>query len=130
MKTHVILFLLLITALSLVNCDDNTNNSKDEGRIVFYTVVQAKLNCGPFNVDIFIENDSIGSISEPYLDDTPPECKNSALTVMLEKQTGVYKYTAKMDCGQYGQWTGEFEILPDSCSKVFLDIDNCNPKQL
>jgi len=128
MKTHLILFLLLMATLSVVSCDDNTETPKGKGKVVFYTNAQAKLNCGPFDVDVFIADEFIGSISEPYLDDTPPECKDSTLTVIMEKQAGVYEYTAEMDCGNYGQWSGEFEIFPDSCNKVFLDINNCNPK--
>jgi len=130
MKTHIILFLLLTTSFAVVSCDDNTDNSEGEGRIVFYTDAQAKLNCGPFDVEIFIENDFVGSISEPYLNDTSPEGKDSTLTVIVEKQAGVYEYTAKMDCGNYGQWTGEFEISPNLCSMVFLGINDCKPKIL
>lgn len=127
MKTHLILT-FLIAIMTICSCDKNDNNSPKTGNVVFYTNAQAILNCGSFNVDLFIENDSIGSISEPYVDDTRPDCINSAMTVMLKKQVGVYKYTAKINCGQYGEWNGEFEILPDSCSQVFLDISNCNPK--
>lgn len=128
-KTHFILT-FLITIMTVYGCNKNDENSSKTGNVVFYTNAQAILNCGPFDVDvdIYIENDSVGSISEPYVDDIYPDCINSTMTVKLEKKVGVYKYIAIMDCGQYGEWKGEFEILPDSCTYVFLDIYNCNPK--
>ncbi len=129
MKTVTkILFLCGVIILMAFSCDKKDDNSNNEGKIVFYTNAQAILNCGPFNVDIYIDNDSVGSISEPYIEDTHPDCINSTLTVMLEKKTGKYNYTAKLDCGQYGEWSGEFEIIPDSCTFIYLDINQCNPK--
>ena len=127
MKTHFIIT-FLITILTFYSCDMNDNDSSKTGNVVFYTNAQAMLNCGPFNVDVYIENDSIGSISEPYVDDSYPDCINSTMTVKSENKVGIYKYTARIDCGQYGEWKGELEILPDSCSYIFLDINNCNPK--
>lgn len=127
MKTHLILS-FLVSIMTFCSCDKNDNDSSKTGDVLFYTNAQAMLNCGPFNVDVYIENDSVGSISEPYVDDTYPDCINSTMTVKLVNKVGIYNYTAKMVCGQYGEWKGQFEILPDSCSYVFLDINNCNPK--
>lgn len=127
MKTHLILT-FLFSIMTFYSCDKNDNDSFKTGNVVFYTNAQAMLNCGPFNVDVYIENDSVGSISEPYVDETYPDCINSTMTVKLENKVGIYKYSAKIDCGQYGEWKGELEILPDSCSYIFLDINNCNPK--
>jgi hypothetical protein len=125
------IFLLLLPFCTIMlgaGCEKDDNDSSKTGNVVFYTNAQAMLNCGPFNVDVYIENDSVGSISEPYVDDTYPDCINSTMTVKLENKVGIYNYTARMDCGQYGEWKGELEILTDSCSYVFLDINNCNPK--
>ncbi len=127
----LILFLLLLPLCAVIlgaGCDKDDNDSSKIGNVIFYTNAQAMLNCGSFNVDVYVENDSIGSISEPYVDDTYPDCVNSTMTIVLEKKVGIYKYTARMNCGQYGEWNSEFEILPNSCSYVFLDINNCSTK--
>ena len=101
----------------------------DTGKVVFYTDAQAMVNCGPFIVDIYIGDDLEGSISEPYVEESIPDCINSTLTVVLEKETGVYNYTAIAECGQYGMWSGEINILPNTCSVVFLDINDWSPKE-
>ena len=124
-------FLLMLPICMVIlgaGCDKDNNDSSETGNVVFYTNAQAMLNCGPFNVDVYIENDSVGLISEAYVDDTYPDCLNSTMTVKFENKVGIYNYTARMDCGQYGEWKGELEILPDSCTYIFLDINSCNPK--
>lgn len=129
MKTKKILLIVpfLFMIIGTGGCEKN-NNLPQKGKVVFYTNAQAMLNCGIFNVDIYINNDSVGSIIESYTSDSYPDCVNSTMTVAVEKKIGKYNYVAKIDCGQYGVWTGEFDIVPDSCTYIFLDIKNCNLK--
>ena len=126
MKTNFF-YVFLILILTINSCD-KTDSSNEIGKVVFYTNAQGMLNCGSFNVDIYIDNDSVGSIHEPYVDDIQPECINSSTAILIEKKTGRHNYNAKMDCGQYGSWSGEITIISDSCTFIFLDIANCNPK--
>lgn len=126
---NLIKILILSTVFIFVSFScEKDNNFVSKGRIVFYSNAQAILNCGSFDIVVYINNDSLGIISESYIEETQPDCINSNSTFLLEKKTGKYNYTATMDCGQYGEWSGEFEIFTDSCSFVFLDINNCNPK--
>lgn len=127
MKTNFI-FIFFLTITILGSCDKKDEYSTKDGKIIFYTNAQAMLNCGPFDVDVYIGNSSVGSMSEPYIDDTQPECNNSSSTLMIERKPGFYTYTAKIDCGQYGEWNDEFVVISDSCTHIFLDISNCIPK--
>ncbi len=127
MKANFI-FIIFTTLIILGSCDKKNENSTNDGKIVFYTNAQAMLNCGSFNVDVYIGDDFVGSIAEPYVNKTKPEFVNSPSTLMIKRNTGRYTYTAKIDCGQYGEWHGEFEVLSDSCTQIFLDISGCNPK--
>ncbi len=127
MNAHLILNILILF-MTFNSCDKNDDNPSDTGKVIFYTNAQALLNCGPFDVEIIIDNESSGIISEAYVEDFQPNCTNTSSTLLIEKVIGSYNYTANIDCGQYGSWSGEFKITKDSCTKIFLDIKNCNPK--
>lgn len=105
-------------------CEKDSTTLKT-GKVIFYTNAQAMLNCGPFNVTISVDDNEAGSISDPYVNDRLPDCINTSSTIVLEKTKGKHGYTARMACGQYGYWTGEFEILNDNCVYIFLDIKDC-----
>lgn len=131
MKTTKLKSLLMLLCICLclgVGCDDSDDNSTKQGNVIFYTNAQAMLNCGPFDVDVYIDDELIGTISEPFVEDEEPDCVNTSETLMVSKKAGKYNYTAKMDCGQDGEWTGEFQIIHDSCLRIFLDIEDCNIK--
>ena len=129
MKTNLLKISLLIMTLTLTGtgCEKKEEILKT-GNVIFYTNAQAIVNCGPFNVEIYLDNHLAGMISTPFTEDTQPDCINSTATTMLEKKEGQYNYTAKMNCGQYGEWSGEFEITPGICTFVYLDINQCAPK--
>ncbi len=120
------LYIIIISLLSVNGCNDGFDVFPEIGFAVFNTDAQAMLECGPFDVEIYINNNSIGKISEPSAEDPKPDCKNSKSTVKWRHEIGKYSYTAKGDCGSYLEWSGEFEIFPDSCTQVFLDIVDCN----
>ena len=123
MKTKLAIVCMIIMLLA-TSC-----GLLDTGKAVFYTNAQAMLDCGPFNVDIYIGEDFVGSITDFYLEESSPDCINSAKTVMVEKDMGVYEYRALANCGQYGAWSGKVRIMSNSCSVVFLDLNDCNPKE-
>ncbi|WP_430812948.1 MULTISPECIES: hypothetical protein [unclassified Carboxylicivirga] len=127
MKTHLI-FTFLISIMAFSCCDKDEENSDDFGNVVFYSNAQALLNCGPFDIQIMIGNDSIGVISEAYVEETQPNCLNSNSTLMIERKVGTYNYSAYADCGQYGSWSGELKVEKDGCVKIFLDLNESNQK--
>lgn len=126
MKTTILkisAFVLLLVFVG-VGCEKEKNISK-KGKVIFYTNAQAMLNCGPFDVTVYIDNRVASTISSPYTDNVLPDPTESTSTLILEEDTGKHRYTAKMDCAQYGTWTGDFEIHDNSIKYVFLDIKDC-----
>ena len=124
MKRTIVYMLLLLTAL--FSCQKNEDNTT--GEIVFYTNAQAMLNCGPFDVVVYMNGDSIGAISESYVEDTrPATLEGIPGTLILNKEPGRYLYSAKFSCGQtIGTWDGELQTDRDGPLYIFLDIDKCN----
>ncbi len=126
MKAATIVFLIL--SISILSCENNNESSFDDnhdspsGSIVFYTNAQAMLNCGPFDVDIFLNNKKLGSISKPAFDGFEPNCSRSQFTVLINQSAGIYTYKAKA-CGSL-EWSDEIEVLEGTCTYVFLDINN------
>ncbi len=124
------LFLLAgITALLIFSCSNRDDiipegQDKPKSRLVFYTNAQAILNCGPFDVDVFVDSVPVGSISYPYIKDELPGCIQSDYTLLVEKDTGTYSYFAKATCNNYIQWSGTIHAKKDSCSKIFFDMEN------
>jgi hypothetical protein len=124
----IIIFLNVLTVLSQNNTyeNPNTNYSLDTGTVIFYTNAQALLNCGPFKVEIKINNKYAGIINKAYVKDFQPNCTNDSSVFLIKKVVGYYNYTAKIDCEQYGKWNGNFKVKNNSCTKIFLDIKNIN----
>ena len=118
MKTAIGLFSLVVVIICAC-CDDR---SSDDGKVVFYTDAHALLNCGPLDVVIFIDNDSIGIISEPYIFASLPECLTTTKTLMVEKKPGRYNYSAILDCGEQEELNGEFEIISNQCTNIYLKV--------
>ena len=121
MKKIIIIPILLILLFTSCEKDKNENS----GKVTFYTNAQAVLNCGPFDVDIYINNSLIGTIKEPYLplDDTPECNSNSSETLLvIEKSEGDYEFTARLTCSETLKYMGDFKVKKDSCSLVYIDL--------
>ncbi|WP_080903385.1 hypothetical protein [Parabacteroides sp. Marseille-P3160] len=119
----MISFFILLLILTGIGCEEK-ETGLTSGKVIFYTNAQAMVNCGPFNVTVYVDNNDVGFISNPYVADNLPDAINTTSTIVLEKTKGKYSYTAKMDCGQSGTWTGEFEIRNNNVY-IFLDIKDC-----
>jgi hypothetical protein len=109
-------------ALFLLNCEKN--GQLPSGKIVFYTNAQAMVNCGPFKVNVFIGDEKVGSIEEPFTEDNLPDCSNSSYTLVVHKEPGHYTCKA-VGCNSL-ECIKSFEVVVDSCSYVFLDISDFN----
>ncbi len=121
-------FLFFITFCAVL-FETGCNEDKEilyKGKIVFDTDIQSMLNCGPFNVDIYIDDIQIGYISQASGQERKtPEFASTDSTLFLEMDTGTYNYYAEFNCGSNGHWNGELEIKPGSSIHVFLDYENC-----
>jgi hypothetical protein len=120
MKLKIICFFMF--TLLLLNCEKK--ESLPAGKVVFYTNLQAMVNCGPFKVNVFIGDKKVGSIEEPYTDDILPDCSNSAYTLVVHKEPGYYTCRA-VGCATL-ECIKDFEVVADSCSYVFFDISDFN----
>ena len=118
-----IFFSLLIICSFLLSCEKD--NDKNPGNVIFYTNAQAMLNCGPFDVEIYIGGSLVGIIEKPFTqEDKNIDCSygNSDAILNLEKPEGNYEFTAKLTCSETLQYLGEFTVKQDSCSVVFIDL--------
>ena len=133
-KQKILIFIIISLKVLPVLSQSNIKNinedfSLDTGSVIFYSNAQALLNCGSFDIEIRINNEYAGIINKPYTNDFQPNCSNDSSLLLIKKNVGYYNYTANIkNCGQYGKWNGKFKIIKNSCTKIFLDIRNCNPK--
>jgi len=83
------------------------------------------LNCGEFDVTISIDGSIAGVIKRSFLPvNNIPSCKDiDSLTVLrLQKEAGMYNYTADFYCSGNMKWNGIIDVKEDSCTIIFLDV--------
>jgi hypothetical protein len=115
-----IIILTLILSISILSCEKNDDGPS--GKIVFYTNAQAMLNCGPFDVDIYLDDKKVGSISNPVFNEFEPNCTKSQFTIVVNRTPGIY--TCKATACNSLEWLNEIDVSEDTCLHVFLDINN------
>ena len=118
-----IFFLLLIICSFLLSCEKDSD--KNTENVIFYTNAQAMLNCGPFDVEIYIDGSLEGIIEEPVTQASENiDCSfgNSEIFLVIEKPEGDYEYTAKLTCSDNAEYLGNFTVKKDSCSVVYIDL--------
>ena len=119
-----ILIVSIMYLITLISCEKKDEYNYD-GEVSFYTNAQAFLNCGEFDVDVYIDGNKIGALSRPVpilATDKQPNC-GDPLTLTIKKEIGEYVYLAEGECGYDDlKWEGNFQIMKDSCTKIFLDI--------
>lgn len=118
-----IIFILLIISSFMISCQKD--NDEGTSKVLFYTNAQAMLNCGSFDVEIYIDGSLEGIIKKPLTqEDENIDCNygNSDFILILEKPEGNYSFTAKLTCSEALEYLGEFTVKNDSCSVVFIDL--------
>lgn len=111
-------FVIIFLAFILLSCE-KTDNSLN-GKVVFYTNAQAMVNCGPFDVNIYIGDKKVGSLGNPIEESIKPDCAGSQFTLIVQKAPG--HYTCRATACNSHECLKDFEIKTDSCTFVFLDI--------
>ncbi|HQB19669.1 MAG TPA: hypothetical protein PK495_03720 [Bacteroidales bacterium] len=131
-KLNLSLMVLVLTTISCSKIERGNNTLTESlnnaGNVLFYTNAQMILNCGEFDVDIYIDNVLVGTLTRAFLPTgSVPSCNevNSEEIVKIQKKEGSYSYVALINCSNYGKCEGEFIVSKDSCTKVFLDIYKC-----
>lgn len=120
MNRFILLSILILVGF-LISCDKENNT----GKVTFYTNAQAVLNCGPFDVEIYIDNSLEGIIKESYLPlNETPECNssNSETLLVIEKPEGDYEFTARLTCSETLKYIGDFKVKNDSCTLVYINL--------
>jgi len=116
-KTGIIFLLMFILS---IGCKEE--QTKSLGEIVVYTNAQSMLNCGPFEVKIYVDEEYIGSLFRPYTDLNQPDCISTDETLVYELPQGSYLLKAIFDCGRIGYLEKNIEVFSDTCTPIFIDI--------
>jgi hypothetical protein len=119
--------LLLILGSFLLSCEKNSD--KDTGNVIFLTNAQAMLDCGPFDVEIYIDGTLEGVIEEPVTlvnENTDCSLGNQDCCLLIQKPDGAYDFTAKLTWSDNVEYLGSFTEKKDSCSVVFIDLSDAN----
>ena len=109
----------------IFGCEKNDTDDKNTGQVTFYTNAQFALNCGPFDVEIYIDSSLVGILEEPFLPiSETPECNSSSSKTILtiKKPEGEYDFTARLTCSETAKYLGDFKVKKDSCSLVHIDL--------
>lgn len=122
---------LLLAALILAafaSCKKD-KESNDTVKILFYTNAQMIVNCGPFNVDVYVDDKLVGTLENPYSDkkvSIPCDIKDengSILAVEVEKGKD-HTYIAKGDCKTNMTCSGGFCFTDFDCQSIFIDFSD------
>ncbi len=98
---RVSLIISILTIATLISCEKDKET--DTGKVTFYTNAQFALNCGPFDVEIYIDNSLVGKLEEPFLpiSETPDCNANSSKTILtIDKPEDEYEFTARLTCSE------------------------------
>jgi hypothetical protein len=109
--------------LLLLSCEKDTD--ENTGNVTFYTNAQFVLNCGSFDVEIYIDSSLVGILKKPFPFYETPECNsNSSETILtIEKPEGEYEFTAILTCcSETSKYLGDFKVKKNSCSLVYIDL--------
>jgi hypothetical protein len=111
---------IIISLLLLYGCTADEGS----GTVLFYTNIQATLDCGQFDVEIYIDGELEGKLVNPLLPfDRIPDCSaNDTLTTLkIGLPAGQYEYEAKASCLQYINKTGQFAISDGGCTIIHAE---------
>ncbi|MEA1978047.1 MAG: hypothetical protein U9N80_09130 [Chloroflexota bacterium] len=116
-------FCFLLLTVSSNSCD----SEPEQGNIVFYTHIQALLNCGEFGVDIVLNNEKMGTLEKPFLPfDSIPGCEanddGTALSLYLPE--GEFQFIAVGNCSGDLRDTVIISVTDSECSVIeVLEIE-------
>lgn len=123
MKSRISLISAIL--ILIVGCERNDIDDKNTGTVTFYTNAQFALNCGPFDVEIYIDSILAGILEEPFLpvNKTPEgNISSGKTTLTIIKPEGEYEFTARLTCSETLKYLGDFTVKKDSCYLVYIDL--------
>ena len=121
----VISALLILAAF--VSC--KKDKESDSTKVFFYTNAQMIVNCGPFGVDVYVDDKLCGTLENPYFDkevSIPCDMKDTNGAILaVEFEKGNHKFKAVGNCNDM-VCSGEFNVTNDDCQSVFIDFSKSN----
>lgn len=116
--------LLILAAFASCKKDDN---KECQTKVLFYTNAQMIVNCGPFGVDVYVDDKLCGTLENAYSDkrlSLPCDVKDtdgSILAVDVEK--GKHTIKAVGGCSADMLLKSIIDIPDGDCVTFFLDFD-------
>jgi hypothetical protein len=121
----LLLVVLVLAAFASCKKDKECN---DQVKVMLYTNAQMIVNCGPFNVDVYVDDKLVGTLENPYSDkevSIPCDVKDENGRILaVEIEQGKHKYKAVGDCGTNMVCSDEFNVANNDCQSVFIDFNN------
>ena len=131
---------LLLAALILAafaGCKKDKESSIDSTKVYFYTNAHLYVDCGPFDVNVYVDDKLCGTLRLSATEEFNP-CEKGEdeffhedevekiedgffLDVEVEKNRE-HTYKAVSECGTSKELKGEFCFSDDECHSVFLDF--------
>lgn len=119
---------LLLAALILAafaGCKKDKESSTDSTKVYFYTNAHLYVNCGPFDVNVYVDDKLCGTLRLSAPEEFNP-CEEKGeyrffLEVEVEKNRE-HIYHAVSECGTSKVLKGGFCFSDDECHSVFLDF--------
>ena len=131
---------LLLAALILAafaGCKKDKESSIDSTKVYFYTNAHLYVDCGPFDVNVYVDDKLCGTLRLSATEEFNPWEKGEDeffhedevekiedgffLDVEVEKNRE-HTYKAVSECGTSKELKGEFCFSDDECHSVFLDF--------
>ena len=121
----IVCALLILAAFA--SCKKDKETSSDSTKVFFYTNAQMILNCGPFNVDVYVDDKLCGTLENAYSDkrvSLPCDVKdtNGAILAVDVEQGKEHTWKAVANCGIEMTCRGGFCISEDGCQTIFIDF--------
>lgn len=121
----IVCALLILTAFA--SCKKDKETSSDSTKVFFYTNAQMILNCGPFNVDVYVDDKLCGTLENPYSDkelSIPCDTKDTdgAILAVDVEQGKEHTWKAVANCGIEMTCRGGFCTSEDGCQTIFIDF--------
>lgn len=118
----------MLATVLMISCTVPNELTESRSKVLFYTNAHKVLNCGNFNVNIYVDSAFIGTLSKPVLTITSFEDRTTDSTLLVDLKPKNVNYHAIADCGDYGIWAGNISLKKDSCYTIFLDANDLQPQ--
>lgn len=120
------LFLAALILAAFASCKKDKDSSSDSTKVYFYTNAHTRVNCGGFDVNVYVDDKLCGVLQNSFIPEGVNPCEEKGgdghiLVVEVEKDIE-HTYTAVSECGINWVCKGGFCFSDNECHSVFLDF--------